>query len=681
MVPRVEQDSLRRESSLDNSDDTDVNGSGGASQQLLETHDDSAPYTLPPFSLSPAASSNNDAFLLNLSAADWSDSFTRSASSQATVDGLRRTHRRAASHSVRRSVFKLTPVTDSPHSESELHLEAKLRRGTRTYLDVEKSSAIGRASNASVEYDVRRQFLVRLTEALTRFGAPPYRIEHLLEMASITLGVTATFAILPNLIVMTYEDPVHFETETILLTIRQGYDLGRLQRTNALCRRLAVQDITLEEATSEIERLLDPRQTTWSMRTMAVSNIFASAFMVPLYFHGSWADAVFAAVLSALVRGIELLAERFTSLTYIYTVLAAITASFFGVMFRSILASPAVQHYMPGVALCFQADVLGAMLNEMPGLMLCTSFVELTSTHVISGTVRLASGTVTALSLAFGLSAGYRMYGALQPAAVVDIFQDCSGPGMWPVDSTSGAYWPLVACFLVFGTALCMCIGLRASPRQFPLMFFNTFLSFWVGTWLDQAGFQGETVSVMTAFCCGIVSNTYSRFTGDPGIPSLLAGVIMLVPGSLGVRSSLQLIDSQDYPSGTSFAFRVLLIALSLALGILGSRIVPPIDSVLKRGRVKTLRRREQQRRQTPASAAAPSASTASPSNTQALRYLHKLTKWMMRAEMKRTAGQQPVEEMGKVNKWLKRWESTHSTDAVYHRMEPRTPRQDQQYP
>ncbi|KAJ1518128.1 hypothetical protein HMI54_002435 [Coelomomyces lativittatus] len=77
----------------------------------------------------------------------------------------------------------------------------------------------------------------------------------------------------------------------------------------------------------------------------------------------------------------------------------------------------------------------------------------------------------------------------------------------------------------------------------------------------------------------GITSNIYSRFTKNPAIAPILSGVILLVPGSLGVRSSLALIDSSSFGNGSNFAFQVILTALSLSIGILASHVVSPIEA------------------------------------------------------------------------------------------------------
>lgn len=84
-------------------------------------------------------------------------------------------------------------------------------------------------------------------------------------------------------------------------------------------------------------------------------------------------------------------------------------------------------------------------------------------------------------------------------------------------------------------------------------------------TFLPMAGDQ---VPVSTAaFLVGLVSNTYSRVTNDIAIAPILSGILLLVPGSMGVRSSL-LILGNNIGSGTSVAFQMISIAMSITVVI-----------------------------------------------------------------------------------------------------------------
>jgi uncharacterized membrane protein YjjB (DUF3815 family) len=70
-------------------------------------------------------------------------------------------------------------------------------------------------------------------------------------------------------------------------------------------------------------------------------------------------------------------------------------------------------------------------------------------------------------------------------------------------------------------------------------------------------------------------SRWYSRITNRPSSITLVPGLLLLVPGSIGLRSLTSLVD-RDVLIGIEGIFQMGLIAVSLASGILVSRLVSP---------------------------------------------------------------------------------------------------------
>lgn len=84
----------------------------------------------------------------------------------------------------------------------------------------------------------------------------------------------------------------------------------------------------------------------------------------------------------------------------------------------------------------------------------------------------------------------------------------------------------------------------------------------------------GNQLPVSTAaFLVGLISNAYSRLSNDIAIAPILSGILMLVPGSMGVRSSL-LILGNNIGSGTNVAFQMISIAMSITVGLFSSSLV-----------------------------------------------------------------------------------------------------------
>ena len=72
-----------------------------------------------------------------------------------------------------------------------------------------------------------------------------------------------------------------------------------------------------------------------------------------------------------------------------------------------------------------------------------------------------------------------------------------------------------------------------------------------------------------------IGSNWYARLTNRPSQITLVPGLLLLVPGSVGLRSLASLLD-KNVMVGVESAFHMVLIAVSLVAGILIANVVSP---------------------------------------------------------------------------------------------------------
>ena len=85
----------------------------------------------------------------------------------------------------------------------------------------------------------------------------------------------------------------------------------------------------------------------------------------------------------------------------------------------------------------------------------------------------------------------------------------------------------------------------------------------------------GELGVFLGALSVGIASNLYGRFLNRPSAVLLVPGILLLVPGSIGFRSVAAMLDKEIIP-GIETAFKMILIAIALAAGILVAKIIAP---------------------------------------------------------------------------------------------------------
>lgn len=72
---------------------------------------------------------------------------------------------------------------------------------------------------------------------------------------------------------------------------------------------------------------------------------------------------------------------------------------------------------------------------------------------------------------------------------------------------------------------------------------------------------NGQLPMVLSALVIGLASNIYARVTNDVAVAPILAGILLLVPGSVGVRSTLGFLGGAS-SDGTNFAFQMLIIGI-----------------------------------------------------------------------------------------------------------------------
>jgi uncharacterized membrane protein YjjB (DUF3815 family) len=82
------------------------------------------------------------------------------------------------------------------------------------------------------------------------------------------------------------------------------------------------------------------------------------------------------------------------------------------------------------------------------------------------------------------------------------------------------------------------------------------------------------------AFSVGAAGNLYARRLGRPAAVPVVPGILMLVPGSLGVRSVATLL-ARDVISGVELATTLLTLAGALAAGLLIANLVIPPRKLL----------------------------------------------------------------------------------------------------
>lgn len=80
---------------------------------------------------------------------------------------------------------------------------------------------------------------------------------------------------------------------------------------------------------------------------------------------------------------------------------------------------------------------------------------------------------------------------------------------------------------------------------------------------------NNDMTAAVAAFAVGVVANAWARYFDEIAIATVLAGIIWLVPGSLGIRGAVAILNSDPSSSSSNFGFTIITRALSIAIGLL----------------------------------------------------------------------------------------------------------------
>ncbi|KAJ3266364.1 hypothetical protein HDU77_001435 [Chytriomyces hyalinus] len=277
---------------------------------------------------------------------------------------------------------------------------------------------------------------------------------------------------------------------------------------------------------------------------------FSSGGCCAIFFGGGWWDVLASFVMGSFVGGLAKLSAYNEGFERIFEFCSAFFVGFFC---RLLVVWK--------IPICPFATTISSIIQIVQGTNITLSIMELASRHPGAGISRLAySLTVTAL-IGIGLQFGAALASRISNNQSVDLISYSACPNALSTETQWALFLPTILAFLV---------DLNAHPRQY---FFMTLISTAAQVVYVYAypALSDPLASFIAAFAMGALSHVYSHFTMSNPIVGVLAGLQVLVPGTLAVRA----FSSASVTNGVELAVSVLVIALSLGLGLfLGSVVV-----------------------------------------------------------------------------------------------------------
>lgn len=364
------------------------------------------------------------------------------------------------------------------------------------------------------------------------------------------LGIEARFFSSPTAIVASFGAPEE-ERTTLLRVEPAGVNLERMSDLDVLIDALSAGRLSVAEARArltEIEHAPD-RYPGW---LVVLSYGLASA-TVARFLGGGPREIVAAAAIGLQTGLLARLAARRQAAARVFDWLASLAAGLAAVLWAAWIGP-----LSPTVA------AVSGLIVIVPGLALTVALTELATKNLVSGTARLAGAGMTFLAIGFGLALGAR----LAPLA---------GARALALPEAHLPWWTeLVALALA---PIALTIGFRARPKDGVVILVAGAIAYAVARVGSNLG-GPEFGMLAAAFVTGLVGNAYARIARRPAAVPIVPALLLLVPGTLGVRSIASLVARQVIP-GIELLFTLVAVAGALAAGLLFANLALPPRKVL----------------------------------------------------------------------------------------------------
>jgi uncharacterized membrane protein YjjP (DUF1212 family) len=396
--------------------------------------------------------------------------------------------------------------------------------------------------------DPEMRCILLLGAALLGYGLPAHRIEESVLRLARAFGRQVSVFGLPTAVMITRHDSGYAGTYTARAE-PGAIDLSRLDALHSLVARVERRELDASAAELSAEAILNgPRRYPAWLDPPAIALV---AFGGALMLGAQVRDALWSALIGVGVGCLLQASTRRLALARIVPVLGSMLA---------VLASCALAHAghvkQPLVA------AFAALFVLLPGLTLTLAMTELATGHLVSGAARGTGAAVVFLQLAFGVLLGLRL-GRLDQTALT------------PVAPAPLSMASLGALLLAIGFSVLLVIRMRDAALTLAISALAFFACRGVGAWLGV-----EIGVLIAATSVGLCSHAFARHRDRPSSTLTLPGVVMLVPGSLGLVA-VSAAALHDPTRAFDLGFQMLMVVIALSTGILISGAALPPRSAM----------------------------------------------------------------------------------------------------
>jgi uncharacterized membrane protein YjjP (DUF1212 family) len=386
--------------------------------------------------------------------------------------------------------------------------------------------------------------------ALHAYGTPAHRLEAALRGLSRASGLTSELFVLPTMIQASFDAP-GFHSQHMLRVEPGEVDLEKLGLLDAVASRAMRHTESPAGALADVKAIVAAPPRFGTVPTVLAYGMASAG--AAHFFAGGWVEIGVSLLLGLAIGSLYAVAGRQRALAQVADPVAAALAA---------AVAQVAAHLLPPVS-AFVVTMAGLVVL-IPGLTLTVAINELATRNLVAGTARLAGAMVTFAQIGFGLLLGSQL----------DLLLPMVDHHVHPIPLSA---WTDPAAIVV--ASIGFGVLFRANPRDLPRIVGIGAVAYFASRWGGEL--LGPQLGVAAAaFVVAALSNLFSRRADRPATILLVPGIMLLVPGSLGVRSVAALLQ-KDTASGIEQAFTALMVALALVAGILIANAVVPSRKAL----------------------------------------------------------------------------------------------------
>ncbi len=390
------------------------------------------------------------------------------------------------------------------------------------------------------------RLLVRVAEALHESGAPSYRIEASVAAVGRRFDmVTAVFAVPTGLTLGL--GPVDRQKIRMIRTRPRSPALQRMRLVDVVIRDLVSGEC---DAGTGVRRLdeITASPSPWGHLATLLAFMLTGAGVAILSGGTMWS----ALAASIAAGGVALILRIFGSSPH-RAPLADFVAAFVAALIANLLAT--------WLGSDPRLTLVAAIIVLVPGLMLTIAMRELAMGELTAGSARLMGALTTFVALGFGAGLGEGVGELLSTVPLPEVAT--VSPSIWTLLPAVGA------------ASIGLMILLGEDPRM-THWFLAAVLLGWGSIQVAAPLASPEVTAAIAALAVGLGGNLANRFRGVPTALVAVPGLIVLVPGALGLTGFRSLM-SDDPITGLNTIIDAMLIGGGLVAGLLvAAMLLPP---------------------------------------------------------------------------------------------------------